>query len=70
MKPKEYKIKTLRDMVNATNHKNIDHFLLDLKAIILNTHFVESISKEVEVEDSFTWIDDDINKLIVNMEAK
>lgn len=47
-----HKIETLKDMAKATNPKNLDNFLADLKGVLLSIHLLEC-----DVE-SFEWKDD------------
>lgn len=67
MKLKEYKIETITDIIDSTNIDNIDSFLLDLKAVIVNAHFIKSIDNKVKISKNYTWIDDGVNKLVVDL---
>lgn len=67
---KEYKIKTVQDMVDCTNKDNLDNFLIDLRILLENAHnlrekvkiFGEIIGVQQKISDikydGYTWIDD------------
>ena len=76
MESKQYKIKTVQDMIDFTNQENLDNFLTDLKGYLSSAHMLKSLAELVgESEeqkqigtDGFTWIDDkkhDITTIIV-----
>jgi len=65
MKPKEYEIRTLKDMVKATNHKNIDGFLNDLKNMIILMWIAEKHQEIKDEEYTFTFVDDGKNEIIL-----
>ncbi len=80
MKPKQYQVNTLQDMIDCTNEDNLDNFLKDLKGIITSAHLFQNLSDSI-LEDSgfdkelnkletdgFIWIDD--NKHNINIELK
>ena len=67
---KEYKIKTVQDMIDCTNEANLDNFLTDLRILLESAHYFRELSQTLsEVvglpkeitdikSDGFIWIDD------------
>lgn len=76
MKDKTYKITRLQDMVNATNPKNIDNFLLDLKGFIQGMHMVldaaelSGVRDDVDIVNTYTWTDDGEHKIDIKLIVK
>ena len=70
MKPKEYKIKTVQDIIDCTNKSNLDNFLTDFRKMLEMAHAFRELSKSLaeiaglpremqEIESKgFVWIDD------------
>lgn len=56
---KTYRIKTVQDMINCTNQKNLEDFLSDLKIFLISAHTLKSMDGMEEIKSKgFTWIDD------------
>ena len=75
---KQYQIKTVQDMINCTNHENLDNFLMDLKALMEQAHALRELAKlsggneeSIKLEEKgFTWIDDNEHKISVSINPK
>jgi hypothetical protein len=65
MKQKSYKIKTLKDIFEAVDTKNVDGFLKDFESWLRMTVALKAEQNPyLELVDaSFTWIDDNKNVL-------
>ena len=62
-KPKEYKIETFTDIVNATTPENIDAFLVDLKHALEVLADLKQLAEPGEditpyIKPFFVWVDD------------
>lgn len=57
-----HKISTIQDVFEATNHKNIDNFLKDLKLIMIGAYLIRDEIGEDNCKDLFSesveWIND------------
>ena len=81
---KKYKIKTVQDMINCTNEKNIDDFLADLKTLITLVHSFQNINNLVAEmknipkneaiiafqKDGFIWTDDGKHNVKITLTKK
>ncbi len=71
IKMKEYEIKTLQDIIDCVDEKNVDNFLADfaewLKTMVdLQTMgLIQNIKSE-----KFTWIDDGEHKIKLTMKEQ
>jgi len=82
MKTKEYQIKTIQDILDCVNRKNLDNFMVDLKALIEIYITFQSLStmiaKEMDLppelakieSEGFTWIDDGKHDIKVGIKGK
>lgn len=70
MKPKEYHINTLQDIINATNKDNVDDFLKDLKGVLLSAYFLKEMTRVKIKTNGFIWVIDGKHKIDVEIDEK
>lgn len=66
---KEYKIKTVEDIMRCTNPDNLDNFLVDLKGIIQAVHALDNIAPVKMEGFNFIWIDDGQHRMDIEINA-
>jgi len=79
---KKYDLKTIKEIVEVINPKNIDNFVVDFKAFLAMQVVIKEATKNLSdsitiksLEDSqknmvFTWIDDGKNDVTVKVHIK
>jgi hypothetical protein len=63
---KTHKIKTIQDVVNAVDEKNIDAFLVDFKSF-LTTITILKVNGSIPKIETMTWVDDGKNDVTIDL---
>lgn len=79
---KEYKIKTIQDIINCTNNNNLDNFIEDLKSFLKCSHSLQQLAysiadskniprKKAKMKNKgFIWIDDNKHEIKISVSSK
>lgn len=72
MKIKEYKLKTIQDIVKVVDLDNIENFITDFKNYLSSRIITREIAKisdaDIQTNDFFNWIDDGKTDIKINIQ--
>jgi hypothetical protein len=63
---KTHKIKTIQDVVNAVDEKNMDAFLTDFKSF-LTAITILKVNGSIPKIETMTWVDDGKNDVTIDL---
>jgi hypothetical protein len=69
---REYKLNTIKEIIDILDYENIDNFLIDFNNFIRFKVSLKEL-KEIKIEttdDCFNWIDDGKNDVNINIIMK
>ena len=71
----KYNIKTIKEILEIVNEKNVDGFITDFSnwlrfRLIVQSKQVKGVKMIIDNEDTFNWIDDGKSNIKLNIELR